>query len=104
MRLRETMEKRVLLSLPVSLYEKVSKIATIEYRTVPSVIRECISSQIEGENPTPEELASIERGEGEYRQGKCVKWREVAQGLRNLKERKNYFLGIEEKISELHMA
>ena len=80
MGMKETMEKRVLLSLPISLYERISKVATEEYRTIPSVIRECVAGQLEGEEPTPEELAAIKKGEEEYKQGKCVKWRKVARG------------------------
>ena len=80
MRMKETMEKRVLLSLPVSLYERISKVAIEEYRTIPSVIRECVAGQLEGEEPTQEELAAIKKGEEEYKQGKCVKWRKVARG------------------------
>ncbi len=80
MRMKETMEKRVLLSLPVSLYKKISKVATEEYRTIPSVIRECVAGQLEEEEPTPEELLAIKKGREEYKEGNCVNWRKIARG------------------------
>lgn len=80
MKLKEAMEKRVLLSLPVSLYKKVSEIATEEYRTIPSVIRECVADQLGGEELTAEEVVAIKRGEEEYKEGKCIKWRKIARG------------------------
>ena len=53
--------KRVILSLPLELYEGVRRVAHREYQSVTGVIRETLLKRIR-EEFTPEEMALIEKG------------------------------------------
>ena len=72
-------EKRVLVNLPVGLYNDLKHIASKELRSVSSLIRESILHRVE-ETFSPAEKTLIERGRREFREGKGADWRKVRRG------------------------
>ena len=74
----KTMNRRVLVSMPDDLYEGVKRLATREYRSAASLIRESILEKVENEF-TPEEWAVVGKGFRDIDDGKGVSWR----GVRN---------------------
>lgn len=70
------MNKRVIVSLPESLYESMKRLASREYRSVSSLIRESVLEKVEDELTT-EEWAILEQGFRDIDAGRGVNWREV---------------------------
>ncbi|MBI1953384.1 MAG: hypothetical protein HYS41_04590 [Candidatus Omnitrophica bacterium] len=73
------MEKRILVNLPVGLYEGLKRMAQREYQSVSSIIRESILRRME-EVFTPKELKLIEQGRKAFHEGKGRNWRDVRRG------------------------
>ena len=71
--------KRVLVNLPVGLYNDLRHIASTELRSVSSLIRESILHRVE-ETFSPAEKTLIERGRREFHEGKGTDWRKVGRG------------------------
>ena len=71
--------KRVLVNLPVGLYNDLRQVASKELRSVSSLIRESILHRLE-ESFSPAEKTLIERGRREFREGKGRNWRNVKRG------------------------
>ena len=75
----QVMNKRIIVNLPVKLYEDMKRVAEREYRSVSSLIRESLLEKLEGEF-TSEEMSLIEKGHQSFRKGKGINWREVKRG------------------------
>ena len=73
------MEKRVLVNLPVGLYNDLKQIASKELRSVSSLIRESVLHRVE-ETLSAADKTLIERGRKEFREGKGTDWRKVRGG------------------------
>lgn len=73
------MEKRVLVNLPVGLYNDLKQIASKELRSVSSLIRESVLHRVE-ETLSAADKTLIERGRKEFREGKGADWRKVRGG------------------------
>ena len=73
------MQKRILVNLPVELYDSIKRLAQREYRSISSLIRESILNRVE-ESFTSDELKIIEQGLKEFREGKGTNWRDVKRG------------------------
>lgn len=73
------MEKRVLVNLPVGLYNDLKQIASKELRSVSSLIRESVLHRVE-ETLSVVDKTLIERGRKEFREGKGTDWRKVRGG------------------------
>ena len=71
--------KRILVSLPVGVYNDLRQLASTELRSVSSLIRESILRRLE-ESFSPAEKTLIERGRKEFREGKGKNWRAVRRG------------------------
>ncbi len=70
------MTKRILVSLPERIYQELKKLAKVEYKSVSGIIRESVLDRLDsGFSKSESDL--IEKGRGEYRQGKGVNWRSV---------------------------
>ena len=72
-------EKRVLVNLPVGLYNDLKQIASKELRSVSSLIRESVLHRVE-ETLSAADKTLIERGRKEFREGKGADWRKVRRG------------------------
>ena len=72
------MDRKVLVSLPDDLYQSIKRLASREYRSAASLIRESILEKVENEF-TPEEWAIVEQGFRDIEAGKGINWR----GIRN---------------------
>ncbi len=73
------MEKRVLVNLPIGLYNNLRQLASKELRSVSSLIRESILHRVE-ETFSPAEKTLIERGRREFREGQGIDWRKLRRG------------------------
>ena len=71
--------KRVLVNLPVGLYNDLKQIASKELRSVSSLIRESVLHRVE-ETLSGADKMLIERGRKEFREGKGTDWRKVRGG------------------------
>ena len=69
-------EKRVLVNLPVGLYNDLKQIASKELRSVSSLIRESVLHRVE-ETLSAADKMLIKRGRKEFREGKGTDWRKV---------------------------
>jgi len=72
-------EKRVLVNLPLGLYNDLRQLASKELRSVSSLIRESILHRVE-ETFSPAEKTLIERGRKEFREGRGTDWRKTKRG------------------------
>lgn len=75
----QVMNKRVIVSLPAELYDGIKRLATREYRSVSSLIRESILEKME-EEFTVEEISLIDKARKSFHAGKGTNWREVKRG------------------------
>ena len=75
----KVMNRRVIISLPDGLYRSIKRLASREYRSVSSLVRESILEKVEDEF-TPEEWAVVEQGFRDIDAGKGINWREVRSG------------------------
>ena len=73
------LSKRIIISLPVKLYNNLKRIAAQEYKSVAGIVRESIMERMEDEF-TKEELALIEQGHREFKSGKGWSWRSLKHG------------------------
>ena len=73
------MSKRIVLSLPMALYNNAKQTAKKEYRSVSSLIRESLLEHLQDQF-SPSEIALIEEGRKAFCQGKGVNWRQVKRG------------------------
>ena len=73
------LSKRIIISLPVKLYNNLKRIAAQEYKSVAGIVRESIMERMEDEF-TKEELALIEQGHRGFKSGKGRSWRSVKHG------------------------
>lgn len=69
-------EKRIIVSLPLSLYENARRFASKNYTSVSGLVRDSLLEKI-GEEFTIKELALIEKGRKAFRAGKGIPWRKV---------------------------
>ena len=68
------MDKRIMVSLPSNLYQSIKGLASKEYRSVSSLIRESILEKIEDELST-KDWSAVEKGFKDIDSGKGVNWR-----------------------------
>lgn len=73
------MDKRIIVNLPLELYESIKRAAGREYKSISSLIRESVLERIE-EELTPDEMVLIEKGHKAFRAGKGINWRKVKRG------------------------
>ncbi|MFH1540435.1 MAG: DUF6290 family protein [Elusimicrobiota bacterium] len=72
----ETKIKLIGVKMPLKLASALEHIATEQYKSVSTFIREMIVDYIEDELSVGS-WKLIEKGRKEYREGKCIPWREV---------------------------
>ena len=75
----KVMDKRIVISLPMSLYEDAKRLAKRSYISVSALIRGSVLEKIRDEF-TPEEMSLIEEGHKAFRSGKGTDWRKVKRG------------------------
>ena len=75
----KVMDKRIIISLPVKLYQDIKKVAQRHYISVAGFIRESAMERIEDEF-TPKEMALLDNSRKSFRAGKGVNWRAVKRG------------------------
>ena len=75
----KVMDKRIIVSLPMALYDDAKRIAKKSYISVSALIRASVLEKIKDEF-TPEEMNLIEGGHKTFRSGKGVDWRKVKRG------------------------
>ena len=73
------MDKRIIVSLPESLYREVQKIAKKNYQSASAYIRESVLGRIRDEFSS-EEMDIIADSRKSFRVGKGTSWRAVKRG------------------------
>lgn len=73
------MDKRIVISLPQSLYQEVQKIAKKNYQSASAYIRESVLGRIRDEF-SAEEMDLIADSRKSFRAGKGTNWRAVTRG------------------------
>ncbi|MFH1775949.1 MAG: ribbon-helix-helix domain-containing protein [Candidatus Omnitrophota bacterium] len=68
--------KRINISLPQNLYERLKIVAQKEYKSVSGVIRESVLEKVE-EDFTSEELALISGASETFHKGEGINWKDI---------------------------
>ena len=74
-----TMNKELLIRMPVSLYEQAARLCKARYKSLSAFIRDLITEQIEN-SLTSDEERIVRLGERQYHKNKGVNWRKVKRG------------------------
>ena len=74
-----TMNKELLVRLPISLYTKIKRLCEMEYRPMSALIRELLVEKLE-DSFSKEELKAMEDAGDDFRKGKGVSWRKMKRG------------------------
>ncbi|MCX5716678.1 MAG: hypothetical protein NTV07_07565 [Candidatus Omnitrophica bacterium] len=74
-----TMNKELLIRMPTSLYQEVSKLCKKRYMSISAFVRELLLEQLEAPL-TKEEEGIVAKAEGQYLKGKGVNWRKIKRG------------------------
>lgn len=74
-----TMNKELLIRMPVSLYNQASKLCKARYKSLSAFVRDLIIEQLEN-TLTPEEERIVGLGERQYYKGQGTNWRKVRRG------------------------
>lgn len=71
--------KRINISLPEDLYNRLKTVAQKEYKSVSGLIRESVLDKVE-EDFTSEELALISEASEAFHKGEGVNWKDIKRG------------------------
>ncbi|MBU0534077.1 MAG: ribbon-helix-helix domain-containing protein [Candidatus Omnitrophica bacterium] len=72
----KTVLKRINISLPENLYEKLRIVAQKEYKSISGIIRESVLEKVE-EDFTAEELALISQASEAFHKGEGINWKDI---------------------------
>jgi len=74
-----TMNKELLVRVPLSLYERAKMLCEREYKSLSALIRELLLERLE-DSLTTHEAASIRKARRAFHAGKGTNWRNVKRG------------------------
>ena len=74
-----TMNKELLVRMPLSLYKKARTVCSKEYKSLSALVRELLLERIDA-TLTEAEKSVVEKGSKSFHKGEGVDWRAVRRG------------------------
>jgi hypothetical protein len=74
-----TMDKELLIRMPLSLYKKVRGVCDKKYKSISALVRELLLEEV-NESLSIKEMKAIEKESKLFHKGKGTNWREVKRG------------------------